>query len=225
MNNNDIKTYVLFKVEEDYLKPLFDNTTYPYEILPLIKDFIRSILKSGLDGFKYYKEDVLIGEGVSISDTATIIGPTIIGHNTEIRPGAYIRGSVIVGNNCVIGNSTEIKNSVLLNKVQVPHYNYVGDSILGTHAHLGAGVILSNLKADNKKVILHTDEGLDTGLRKVGSFLGANTDIGCNSVLNPGTVIGENSRVYPLSSVRGCYPANKIIKSKDNVCDIKTDGN
>lgn len=221
INNNDIKTINLFTVEDDYLKPLFESSTYPSEILPNIKPFILNILKTGLEGYTYYQDDVLVGQNVIIDKFATIKGPTIIGHNTEIRPGAYIRGSVIIGKGCVIGNSTEIKNSVLLDLVQVPHYNYVGDSILGKHAHLGAGVILSNLKADNKSVVLHTVEGFNTGLRKVGSFLGDNVDVGCNSVLNPGTVIKANSRVYPLTSLRGCFDSNKIIKSSKEVVDLK----
>ena len=221
MTNNEIKTNIIFsKVNQEYLKPLFNDSIYPFDILPRIKSFINKVIKNGLEGYTYLKEDVLVGQNVKISETASISGPTIIGHNTEIRPGAYIRGSVIIGDNCVIGNSTELKNAILLDKVQVPHYNYVGDSILGEHAHLGAGVVLSNLKADNKSVVLHSEEGLDTGLRKVGSFLGENVDVGCNSVLNPGTVILKNSRVYPLTSLRGVFGENKIIKSKDNVVDL-----
>ena len=222
MNNNDIKTNSIFKkINHDYLKPLFNNSTYPFEILPNIKPFILKILEEGLEGYTYLSKDVLIGQNVKISPLATISGPAIIGHNVEIRPGAYIRGSVIIGDNSVIGNSTEIKNAVLLDKVQVPHYNYVGDSILGEHAHLGAGVILSNLKADNKSVIIKTKEKLDTGLRKVGSFIGENVDVGCNCVLNPGTVILENTRIYPLNSIRGCINKNKIVKDMNNIVDIK----
>lgn len=222
MNKNDIKISEMFTVNQQYLKPLFNSATYPFEILPNIKSFIQNILKEGLDGFTYLKEDILLGENVKISEFATINGPTIIGHNVEIRPGAYIRGSVIIGDNTVIGNSTEIKNSILLDKVQVPHYNYVGDSILGEHAHLGAGVVLSNLKADNKPVVLHLeDDELNTGLRKVGSFIGDYADIGCNSVLNPGTIIGKNTRVYPLTCVRGCIDKNKIVKTLNNIVDIR----
>ena len=221
MNNIDITTKKMFpNIKSEYLKPLFDNSTYPFEILPNIKTFIQNILQTGLEGYTYLKDDVLIGQNVKISETASINGPAIIGHNTEIRPGAYIRGSVIIGESCVIGNSTEIKNAILLDKVQAPHYNYIGDSILGEHVHLGAGVILSNLKADNKPVVIKTKEGLNTNLRKVGSFLAENVDIGCNSVLNPGTVILNNTRVYPLTSVRGVYSENKIIKSKDIIIDL-----
>ena len=221
MNNIDITTNKMFpNIKSEYLKPLFDNSTYPFEILPNIKTFIQNILQTGLEGYTYLKDDVLIGQNVKISETASINGPAIIGHNTEIRPGAYIRGSVIIGESCVIGNSTEIKNAILLDKVQAPHYNYIGDSILGEHVHLGAGVILSNLKADNKPVVIKTKEGLHTNLRKVGSLLAENVDIGCNSVLNPGTVILNNTRVYPLTSVRGVYSENKIIKSKDIIIDL-----
>ena len=221
INNVDFKTKNIFpNIHNEYLLPLFNSSTYPFDILPRIKSFILEVIQSGLEGYTLFKEDVLIGQNVQISETSTIIGPCIIGHNSEIRPGAYIRGNVIIGDNCVIGNSSELKNAVLLNKVQVPHYNYVGDSILGNHAHLGAGVILSNLKGDNKSVVIHTLEGLDTNLRKVGSFLGDNVDVGCNSVLNPGTVILENSRVYPLNSLRGTFNKNKIIKTKDNIVDI-----
>ncbi len=221
INNIDFETKNIFpNILNEYLKPLFNSSTYPFDILPRIKSFILEVINNGLEGYTLYKEDVLIGQNVQISDTSTIIGPCIIGHNSEVRPGAYIRGSVIIGDNCVIGNSSELKNAVLLNKVQVPHYNYVGDSILGNHAHLGAGVILSNLKGDNKSVVIHTIEGLETNLRKVGSFIGDNVDVGCNSVLNPGTVILENSRVYPLNSLRGTFNKNKIIKTKDNIVDI-----
>ena len=221
INNIDFETKNIFpNIHNEYLKPLFDSSIYPFDILPRIKSFILEVINNGLEGYTLYKEDVLIGNNVKISDASTIIGPCIIGHNSEIRPGAYIRGSVIIGDNCVIGNSSELKNALLLNKVQVPHYNYVGDSILGNHAHLGAGVILSNLKGNNKPVVIHTLEGLDTNLRKVGSFLGDNVDVGCNSVLNPGTVILENSRVYPLNSLRGTFNKNKIIKTKDDIVDI-----
>jgi NDP-sugar pyrophosphorylase family protein len=189
-------------------------------VLPKIKGFIMKLIPNLGDEYKEVAENVYVHKSAKVANSACIVGPTIICSGAEIRHCAYIRGSVIIGDNCVIGNSTELKNAILLDKVQVPHYNYVGDSILGEHAHLGAGVILSNLKADNKSVVLHTEEGLDTGLRKVGSFLGENVDVGCNSVLNPGTVILKNSRVYPLTSLRGVFGENKIIKSKDNVVDL-----
>ena len=160
---------------------------------------------------------VLVGEGVKIAPTATIEGPTVIGAGTEIRPGAYIRGSVITGEKCVIGNSSELKNCVLLNTVQVPHYNYVGDSVLGNYAHMGAGSICSNLKSDGKNIVIHGDVEYETGLRKIGGILGDHADIGCGCVLNPGTVIGKNTSVYPLNSLRGVFPEGCIVKKIDDV--------
>ena len=222
INNIDFKTSNIFpNIHSEYLKELFDASEYPFDILPKIKSYILKIVENGLEGYSLLREGILIGKNVEIANTATIIAPCIIGQNVEIRPGAYIRGNVIIGDGCVIGNSSELKNAILLDKVQVPHFNYVGDSILGNNAHLGAGVILSNLKGDNKAVVIHTVEGLETNLRKVGSFLGDNVDVGCNSVLNPGTVILENSRVYPLSSLRGTFPKHKIIKTKDELIEIE----
>ena len=155
-----------------------------------------------------------MGERVKIYPTATIEGPTIIGSDCEIRPGAFIRGNVITGSGCVIGNSSELKNCILLNHVQVPHYNYIGDSILGYKAHTGAGTICSNLKTDGKSVVIHGAVDYETGLRKVGAILGDNTDIGCNTVLNPGTVVGRGTSVYPMTRLRGVYPENSIVKSE-----------
>ena len=145
--------------------------------------------------------------------------PAIIGKDTELRPGAFLRGNVIVGEKCVVGNSSELKNCILLNHVQVPHYNYVGDSILGDYAHMGAGSILSNLKSGGKNIVIHGDKEYETGLRKIGGFLGEHADIGCGSVLNPGTIIGKNTQVYPLSMLRGCFPENSIVKSQTVVVD------
>ena len=154
---------------------------------------------------------------MQIANTATILPPAIIGAGTEIRPGAYLRGNVICGYNCVIGNSTELKNVVLLDKVQVPHYNYVGDSVLGNRAHLGGGAICSNLKADGKNVVIHGDQEYETGLRKIGAILGDHADVGCGCVLNPGTVVGKNTSVYPLTSLRGVYPADCIVKAQKEI--------
>lgn len=212
-----IKTTDLFSVETEYLKELFSGTEYPFEILPKIKEYAINLIKKGITGYTLLSEDVMVGPEVKIHKTATIIGPTIIGKGTEIRPGAFIRGSVITGENCVIGNSTELKNCVLLNAVQAPHYNYIGDSILGNKAHTGAGVILSNLKADKKDVVIHGESDIKTGLKKLGGILGDGADIGCGTVLNPGTVIGKNTSVYPLSFLRGVYPADCIVKSNNNV--------
>ena len=162
----------------------------------------------------------MIGKNVKIAKTATLIGPAIIGNNVEIRPGAYIRGNVIIGDDVVIGNSCEFKNCIVLNKSQVPHFNYVGDSILGYHSHLGAGVICSNLRNDGKDVIIHADISYKTNLRKIGSFIGENVDVGCNSVLNPGTIIGSNSKVYPLTMDRGVYPKDVLIKSEKEIVPL-----
>ena len=153
--------------------------------------------------------------------TATIIPPAIIGHGTEIRPGAYLRGNVITGENCVLGNSSEFKNCILLDKVQAPHYNYVGDSVLGNKAHMGAGSICSNLKTDGKAVVIHGEEDIETGIRKIGGILADGADIGCQCVINPSTVIGKRTSAYPLTALRGVFPADCIIKSLDNVVKRK----
>ena len=212
-----VKTAELFDCQTPYLKELFDNAEYPWEMLPKIKAHILSIIENGMEGYTLLKEGVLVGEGVKIAPTATIEGPTVIGAGTEIRPGAYIRGSVITGERCVIGNSSELKNCVLLNTVQVPHYNYVGDSVLGNYAHMGAGSICSNLKSDGKNIVIHGDVEYETGLRKIGGILGDHADIGCGCVLNPGTVIGKNTSVYPLNSLRGVFPEGCIVKKIDDV--------
>ena len=212
----NIKTQDLYDCQIEYLKELFDEE-YPWLILPKIKGFICKFITNGAPGFFELKDGVFVGKNVKISQTATIESPAIIGEGCEIRPGAYIRGNVIIGSNCVIGNSSELKNSILLNNVQVPHYNYVGDSILGNFAHMGAGAICSNLKADKKTVVIHSEEKFETGLRKIGAFLGDGAEIGCGSVLNPGTIIGKNTNVYPLSLVRGVVPENAIYKDSKNI--------
>ncbi len=214
-----VKTSELYECNVPYLKHLFSSNEYPWEMLPKIKELILSLLETGMPDFTELKEGVLIGKDVKIASTATIEGPTIIGHGTEIRPGAFIRGSVITGSNCVIGNSTELKNCILLDKVQVPHYNYVGDSVLGNHAHMGAGSICSNLKSDGKPVVIHGDTNIETGLRKIGGILADEADIGCGCVVNPGTVIGKNTSVYPLTALRGVIPSGCIVKSLDNIVE------
>lgn len=186
-------------------------------MLPLISEYAKRLVKEGIDGYTRLSDHVLIGKNVKISDTATIIGPAVIGSGSEMRPGAYIRGAVITGEDCVIGNSTEIKNSILLERVQAPHYNYVGDSVLGNGVHLGAGSICSNLKSDKKNIIIHGETDHVTGLRKIGGILADGADIGCGSVLNPGTVIGKNTSVYPLTSLRGVYPPDCIVKSSGQI--------
>ena len=217
MNKQAVLTKDLFECDIPYLKEEFEKATYPWEILPRIKEIIKRVLETGLPGYHLLKEGVLVGENVTIADTATIIPPAIIGSGTEIRPGAYLRGQVIVGDNCVLGNSSEFKNCILLYHVQAPHYNYVGDSILGNYAHMGAGSICSNLKSDGKNIVIHGEKDIESGLRKIGGILADHADIGCGSVLNPGTVIGKNTQVYPLSMVRGVVPENSIYKAKDNI--------
>ena len=197
----------------DIVDSLVFSKENPWLILKEIQSYIVSLIEKGVEGYTLLKEGVLIGQGVKIAETATINGPTIIGNHVEIRPGAYIRGSVIVGDESVVGNSSELKNAILMRHAQVPHYNYVGDSIVGNYAHMGAGSILSNLRSDGKNIILHGEEDHETGLRKIGAFLGDHADIGCGSVLNPGTVIGKNTQVYPLSMLRGIYKENSIVKS------------
>lgn len=215
--NKLVKTKDLYASQPEYLVDLFESSEYPWEILPKIKGYILDLIEKGIPGYTKLADDVLIGENVKIYPTATIEGPTIIGSNTEVRPGAYIRGSVITGEGCVMGNSSEFKNCVLLDKVQVPHYNYIGDSILGYKAHTGAGTICSNLKSDGKAVVIHGDEDYETGLRKIGGILADGADVGCGSVINPGTVIGKNTSVYPLTSLRGVYPADCIVKDQKTV--------
>lgn len=219
--NKHVENQCLFDCRSHYVKKLFDDFKYPWEILPHIKEYIKSLTPNGLEDFEEISEGVFVGKNVKIYPTATIEGPAIIGAGTEIRPGAFIRGSVITGENCVIGNSSELKNCILLEKVQVPHYNYVGDSILGNKAHMGAGSICSNLKSDGKNVVIRGDKDYETGMRKIGGFLADGADIGCGCVLNPGTVIGKNTSVYPLNSLRGVFPAECIVKSQDNVIKRK----
>lgn len=219
MNKKAVLTKDLFNLEDNpsYMKEFFANYEYPWQMLPDIKKLIAELLEKGIPGYTLLKEGVLVGENISISPTATIIPPAIIGSGTEIRPGCFIRGNLICGEKCVLGNSSEFKNAILLYHVQAPHYNYVGDSILGNYAHMGAGSICSNLKSDGKNIVIHGDTEIESGLRKIGAILGDYADIGCQSVLNPGTIIGQHTQVYPLSMVRGVVPENSIYKAKDNI--------
>lgn len=209
----------LYSLNETIAFEIFDGIEYPWEALPKIGNFIiklgHSLNKSDYD---MIDENIWIAKSAKIAPSAYIHGPAIIGKNAEIRHCAFIRGNAIVGENTVVGNSTELKNVILFNNVQVPHYNYVGDSIIGYKSHMGAGSITSNVKSDKKLIIVKDkEEKVETGLKKFGAMIGDNVEIGCGSVLNPGTIIGRNSNVYPLSSVRGIIPEKSIYKDKDNI--------
>ena len=213
----------LYNLDETIAKELLETVTYPWEALPKIADFIVE-LGNKLDPSIYEKkgENIWIAKSANVYPTAHITGPAIIGENAEIRHCAFIRGKAIVGNGAVVGNSTELKNVILFNKVQVPHYNYVGDSILGYKAHMGAGSITSNVKSDKKLVVVKNGkEQIETGLKKFGAMLGDEVEVGCNSVLNPGTVVGRNTNIYPLSCVRGVIPPRSIYKNKNEIVDKK----
>ena len=211
---NSLKCQSLFTLDSILFKELFYDIAYPWEVLSTLKQRIASLVKLGVDGYTLLSEGVLIGKRVRIADTARIEAPAILGDGCEVRHGAYIRGSVILGKGCVVGNSSEIKNSVLFDGAQVPHFNYVGDSVLGKGAHLGAGAICSNLRSDKKNVVIKGDDlYIETGLRKLGAILGDGVEIGCGAVLCPGTVIGKNTSVYPLTLARGIYPENVIVRN------------
>ena len=210
----------LLNLDATIAKGIFDDVKHPWEVLPLIKDYIIKLIANLNDEYIELSENVYVHNSAKISDKATIIGPTIIGANTEVRPGAYIRGNAIIGDKCVIGNSTEVKNAIIFNNVQCPHYNYVGDSILGEYAHTGAGVILSNVKSDKTHVKVKIDnEVIDTGLKKFSAILGNNVEVGCNSVICPGTIIYPNTNIYPLTRVRGVIGANKIVKDSNTIVE------
>lgn len=214
---NSIEIGSLFQSVPPYLEGLFCGVRYPWELLFRIEDYIRHLLKEIPPGFSVWREGILVGEDVRISESATILAPAVIGSHTEIRPGAFLRGNVITGEHCVIGNSSELKSCILLSRVQVPHYNYVGDSVLGNGAHMGAGAICSNLKSGGGEVVVHGERDYATGRRKLGAILADGADVGCGCVLNPGTVIGRNTSVYPLTSVRGVIPASSIVKAMDRI--------
>ena len=211
----------LYNLEETIAKPLFEGAEYPWELLPKIGDFILE-LGASLSEEEYEKrgEDVWVAKSAVVAPTAYIHGPAIIGKNAEVRHCAFIRGHAIVGEGAVVGNSTELKNVILFNKVQVPHYNYVGDSILGYKAHMGAGSITSNVKSDKTLVVVKDKERrYETGRKKFGAMLGDEVEVGCGSILNPGTVVGPNTNIYPLSSVREVIPANSIYKKRGEVAE------
>ncbi len=214
-----IRTSELFDCNIPYLKSFFKDSEYPWEIIPNIKNYIKELIQNGIEGYEEIQDGVLVGKNVKIYPNVVIEGYAIIGEGSVIRTGAFLRGNVITGRNCVIGNSTELKNCVLLDNVEVAHYNYIGDSILGNKAHLGAGAICSNLKADGKNVVVRGDKNYETNLRKLGAVLADGADIGCSCVLNPGTIVGKNTSVYPLLSLRGVFPAESIIKCVDNIVE------
>ena len=217
------KTENLFDLNNSIAGKYLKNYEYPWEALPEIKNFIKELIED-LDKKEYIEvaENVWAHRSAKIAATAELNGPAIIGEGSEIRHCAFLRGNAIIGKGVVIGNSCEVKNAIIFDKSQVPHFNYVGDSILGYHAHMGAGSIVSNLKSDGKDVTIKDGEiKVETHLRKFGAIVGDNAEIGCNSVLNPGTVIGKNSNVYPLARVRGLVPANSIYKDEDIIVEKK----
>ncbi len=214
MRKEETRTKCLYDLSHTAAKELLERFTYPWEALPHIKEFILA-LGASLPGDEYEKR----GETVWVHRTANVFASAylgeniIIGKDTEVRHGAFLRGNALIGEGAVVGNSTELKNVILFDKVQVPHYNYVGDSILGYRAHMGAGSITSNVKSDQKPVKVHAEDGdIETGMKKFGAMLGDHVEVGCGSVLNPGTVVGRNSNIYPLSSVRSCVDADSIYK-------------
>ncbi|MCM1048908.1 MAG: UDP-N-acetylglucosamine pyrophosphorylase [Clostridiales bacterium] len=217
----DVTIKELYTLDETIAAKIFDDVSYPWEVLPKISDFIIS-LGNTLPADKYEKkgENVWVAKSAKVYPSAYIGGPAIIDEDAEIRHCAFIRGNAIVGKGAVVGNSTELKNVILFNKVQVPHYNYVGDSILGFKAHMGAGSITSNVKSDKTLVIVRIgSESCETGLKKFGAMLGDNVEVGCNSVLNPGTIIGRGTNIYPTSMVRGFIPAGSIYKKQGEIAE------
>lgn len=218
-----ISIQALYDLSHTLAAPLLEKLQYPWEALPEISGFLRALGPTLPEAeYDHPAELVWIAKSAVVAPTASITGPCIIGPQAEIRHCAFIRGNALVGAGAVVGNSTELKNVILFDKVQVPHYNYVGDSILGYRAHMGAGAITSNVKSDKKLVIIKDGPAqMETGLKKVGAMIGDGVEIGCGSVLNPGAVIGRGSRVYPLSSVRGVIPANCVYKRQGEVCELK----
>ena len=211
----------LYDLSHTAAKPLLESVDYPWEALPQIADFIRR-LGASLPPEEYERrgEDIWVAKSANVFASVYLHGPCILGPETEVRQGAFLRGSALVGAGCVVGNSTELKNVIIFDSVQVPHYNYVGDSILGYKSHMGAGSITSNVKSDKTLVTIRVgQERMETGLKKVGAMLGDHVEVGCNSVLNPGAVIGRNTNVYPLSMVRGFVPANSIYKRQGEVAE------
>ena len=215
-----MKTKELFLSNNSIANDFIKSFTYPFEVLPYINEFILNLGNDLDDNYVKIKENVWAHKNARISETAYINGPCIIDDNAEIRHCAYIRGNAIIGKNSVLGNSCEIKNAILYDNVQVPHFSYVGDSILGSHSHMGASSIISNLKSDKTNIsIKYNGEVIDTKMRKVGAFLGDYVEVGCGSVLNPGTIIMPYTNIYPLTSIRGVIDKNKIVKNMENIID------
>lgn len=216
MSVEEIKSKDLFDLEETAAKELLLQYDYPWEVLKSIHDFILKLGESlPVELYDKVGEDVWIAKSAKVFPSAYIHGACIIGERTEVRQCAFIRGDALVGSDCVIGNSVELKNVIIFNHCEVPHYNYVGDSVLGFHAHMGAGSITSNIRSDRKNIIVHgKDQNYETGLRKIGAILGDYAEVGCNAVLNPGTVVGQHSMIYPTSCVRGVIPSNSILTNQ-----------
>ena len=217
----NLKCIELYDVEKSISKELIISKEYPWEVLSEIKDYVIKLGNElSLEKFNKINDNIWIAKSAKIAKTAEINGPCIIDENAEVRQCAYIRGNVIIGKECVVGNSTELKNCILFDNVQVPHFNYVGDSILGYKAHLGAGAVTSNVKSDKTLIeVKYDDCVIKTGLKKFGAMLGDYVEVGCNSVLCPGTVVGKNTNIYPLSMVRGVIGENKILKDKNKIID------
>lgn len=219
MKQTQMKIQALYSLEHTMARPLLEQYEYPWEVLPQIGSYIKA-LGAGLSAEEYNRadDDIWIHKTARVAQTAELNGPLIIGKDAQIRHCAFIRGNALIGEGAVVGNSTELKNVILFDKVQVPHYNYVGDSILGYKAHMGAGAITSNVKSDKKPVVVCAEDGkIETGMKKFGAMLGDEVEVGCGSVLNPGTVVGPNANIYPLSSVRGGVDADSIYKKQGEI--------
>ncbi len=219
MNKSELTIAKLYDLSHTIAAPLFMEHTYPWELLSLIGEYIKKLGSTLPDAeYNHADEYVWIHRSVTIPKTASITGPLIICEDAEVRQCSFFRGNVIVGKNAVAGNSCEFKNSILFDNVQTPHYNYVGDSILGYKSHMGASSLTSNVKSDKKLVVIHAGDGeIETGIKKVGAMIGDGVEVGCGSILNPGTIIGRNTNIYPLSSVRGCVPSDSIFKAQGDI--------
>lgn len=210
----------IFNLNCTIAKDIFNNVNYPWEVLKNIKEFIITLGETLNENYEKKDENIWIHKSAVIAESALINGPCIIDGEAEIRHNAYIRGSVIIGKKCVVGNSSELKNTIMFNNSKCPHFNYVGDSILGEYSHIGAGVILSNIKSDESNIVIKdNDNKIRTGLRKFGAILGTKVEVGCNSVLFPGTIVFPNTNIYPLTRVRGIIESNKIVKDEKNIVD------